>query len=202
MFSDGVLAIIITLLVLELHVPEVESGHLLEGLLEQWPTYVAYTISYLYVAIVWLNHRSVFMRIRVMDRGLHWANMGVLFTTALLPFTTAVLARALELGDAEDIRTAVGLYGLIAIVGSLSWLVLFHYLGTHPQLLDRDASATFFATQRLSALAGVPLNGVAMLVGYVLEPVLALLLFLTWPALWALRDEGPFEKVARRRSGT
>ena len=87
-FSDGVLAIIITLLVLELKPPQGEPGRLLAGLLAQWPTYLAYVTSYLYVAVIWLNHKATFKRIHTIDRGLHWANVGVLFTTALLPFAT------------------------------------------------------------------------------------------------------------------
>lgn len=80
-FSDGVLAIVITLLVLDLTTPEVEPGQLFAGLLQQWPTYLAYLTSFLYVAVVWLNHKSAFNRIRLADRGLLWANFAVLFTT-------------------------------------------------------------------------------------------------------------------------
>lgn len=63
-FSDGVFAIIITLLVLDVGVPEHEPGGLLEGLLAQWPTYLAYVTSYLYVGVVWLNHKATFRRIQ------------------------------------------------------------------------------------------------------------------------------------------
>ncbi|MEV2237910.1 TMEM175 family protein, partial [Micromonospora sp. NPDC049891] len=73
-FSDAVLAIIITLLVVDLRVPEVPPGRLLFGLLEQWPGYAAYLASYAYVAVVWLNHKSTFNRIKESDRGLHWVN--------------------------------------------------------------------------------------------------------------------------------
>src|SRR4051794_17180993 len=73
-FSDGVFAIIITLLVLDLRVPAVGRGALLTGLLQQWPAYVAYLTSFLYVGILWQNHHAVFHRIRYIDRGAHWAN--------------------------------------------------------------------------------------------------------------------------------
>lgn len=49
---------------------------------------------YLYVAVIWLNHKATFKRIHGIDRGLHWANIGILFTTALLPLSTAVIAHA------------------------------------------------------------------------------------------------------------
>jgi uncharacterized membrane protein len=77
--------------------------------LQQWPTYLAYVTSYLYVGVVWLNHKAEFRRIRWIDRGLHWVNIGVLFTTALLPFATAVMADAVQEGNQDDERTAVGL---------------------------------------------------------------------------------------------
>jgi uncharacterized membrane protein len=77
-FSDGVFAIVITLLVLDLRPPRVKAGQLLRGLLEQWPTYTAYVTSYLYVAVVWLNHKAAFQRIRWLDRGTSWANFGIL----------------------------------------------------------------------------------------------------------------------------
>src|SRR5690242_15895279 len=91
-FSDSIFAIIITLLVLDLKPPQIEPSRLLFGLLQQWPTYLAYVTSYCYIAVVWLNHKHAFMRIRLMNRGLHWTNLGILFTTALLPFPTAVIA--------------------------------------------------------------------------------------------------------------
>lgn len=74
-FSDGIFAIIITLLVLDLATPDVEPSQLLSGLLEQWSAYLAYLTSYLYVAVVWLNHKGAFKRIHPIDRGLNWANI-------------------------------------------------------------------------------------------------------------------------------
>jgi uncharacterized membrane protein len=67
-FSDGVFAIVITLLVLDLRPPQVRPGHLLSGLIQQWPAYLAYVTSYIYVAVVWLNHKGAFMRIGRVDR--------------------------------------------------------------------------------------------------------------------------------------
>jgi hypothetical protein len=93
-FSDGVFAITITLLVLNLEVPEHPLGELLHALLSQWPSYVAFSVSFLYVGIVWLNHHALFRLVRHSSLGLNWANLGVLFGTVLLPFPTAVLAGA------------------------------------------------------------------------------------------------------------
>ncbi|KPH98945.1 protein of unknown function DUF1211 [Actinobacteria bacterium OK006] len=98
-FSDGVLAIVITLMVLHLKPPPIDAGRLLVQLLNQWPTYPACVASYLCIAVVWLNHKAALQRIKVMTRGLHWANLGVLFSTALLPWPTALASEAIAEGN-------------------------------------------------------------------------------------------------------
>jgi hypothetical protein len=77
-FSDGVLAIAITLLVLDLRPPAHAPGQLVTGLLGQWPAYLGFVTSFLYIAVIWLNHHQTFARIRTVDRGLHFANIAVL----------------------------------------------------------------------------------------------------------------------------
>jgi uncharacterized membrane protein len=153
-FSDSVLAIIITLLVLDLRAPDVPPGQMHSALLQQWPTYVAYVTSYLYVGVVWTNHKAAFRRIRFVDRGLHWANLGILFTTALLPFPTAVIAKAMQHGNLADERMAVGLYAMIGSLLCASWLAFFHYLGRHPYLVKEDVHERFFPAEQTRALAG------------------------------------------------
>jgi TMEM175 potassium channel family protein len=132
-FSDGVFAIVITLLVLDLRVPDVPKGQMWSGLLAQWPGYVAYIASFLYVAVVWLNHKAAFNRIKCMDRGLRWANLGVLFFTALLPFPTLLVSHALREDNLADQRTAVVAYALASALLCTSWLVFFHYLAHQPR---------------------------------------------------------------------
>ena len=107
--SDGVFAITITLLVLEIHRPEgYEPGGLLHALLENWPSYLAYAVSFLYIGVLWLNHHSLFSKLRRVNLGFRWINLGILFTTAVLPFPTAVLASALAPGTSPyDQRVAV-----------------------------------------------------------------------------------------------
>lgn len=87
-FSDGVLAIIVTIMVLELKAPE-EPG--IEHLLRLWPTFVAYVLSYVYVAIYWVNHHRLFSHARRVDNALVWSNIALLFALSLVPFTTAYL---------------------------------------------------------------------------------------------------------------
>ena len=141
--SDGVFAITITLLVLEIHRPEnYKPDGLLHALLENWPSYLAYTVSFLYIGVLWLNHHSLFSKLRRMNLGLRWINLGILFTTAVLPFPTAVLASALVPGSSSyDQRVAVTVYALAAAAMSASWLPVFPYLRDHQELLEPSATA-------------------------------------------------------------
>lgn len=88
-FSDGVLAIIITIMVLELKVPHQEG---LQNLWAVWPTFLGYVLSYAYLAIYWVNHHRLFSKARVVTNKLLWSNVLVLFALSLIPFATAYLS--------------------------------------------------------------------------------------------------------------
>jgi uncharacterized membrane protein len=188
-FSDGVFAIAITLLVLDLTVPEFESGQLLHDLGHLWGAYIAYVSSFLYIGVIWLNHHNAFTRIARIDWGLQWANLGLLFTTALLPFPTAVLSSALQSGGTGDRRTAVVLYALVAGAMAAMWLGLFHRLSRHPELTDGEGDAAFFGMERRRAWLGIGLYGAAACVGLI-YPIAALPFFLVLPVFYALTSEG------------
>ncbi|MFG1870755.1 TMEM175 family protein [Micromonospora arborensis] len=192
-FSDGVFAIIITLLVLDLQPPRVERGQLLHALIEQWPAYLAYVTSYVFVAVSWLNHRSAFNRVTSSGKGLQWYNLAVLFSTALLPFATSVLSQALREGDQADQRAGVVLYGLVGGLLAVTWLGLYHYLARHHDLLDETVSGAFFPTERARAAAGVLGYALAILVGYLVNPLFALAIFLLLPIFYSLTSSGLYE---------
>src|SRR3982074_1122672 len=134
-FSDSVLSITITLLVAEIVRPEHAPGQLLERLAAQWARYIAVLASFCYAGVIWLNHRAVFARVRYCDRSLHFANLFLLLTSALIPFPTAVLSAALQSGSEFDGRVAATLYAAIAGSMCLSWLLVFHVLSIHPYLV-------------------------------------------------------------------
>jgi uncharacterized membrane protein len=186
--SDGVFAIIITLLVLDLLLPEGPPGHLLTRLIDRWPTYVAYVASYLLIGVVWLTHVSAFDHIRHMDDGLQWCNLAVLSTTGLLPFPTAVLAQAIGSGSLADERVAVGLYGALGALTTLSWLLFFQYMSRHPALLVRVPRFARFSGER--AVIGSVLYLAGALCGVLVSPLLALAIFVVLPIFYAFTTEG------------
>jgi uncharacterized membrane protein len=201
-FSDGVLAIIITLLALDLRPPEAAPGELDKGLTDQWPTYLAFLTSFLYVGVVWLNHHAVFRRIRLVDRGLHWTNLGLLFTTALLPFPTAVVADAVEAGEPADARTAVVLYAAVGSLLCVSWLVFFFYLAAHPELAEDGIEQKFFERECLRPLVGLLLYVLAGVLGVAIDPAIALAVFLFVPSFYAVTSHGLDELPRVVRRGT
>jgi uncharacterized membrane protein len=92
-FSDGVLAIIITIMVLELKVPH-ESG--LVALTGMWPTFFSYALSYLFVGTVWINHHHLIRHTERAEPGVIWANLLLLFFVSLIPFFTAYMAEKMD----------------------------------------------------------------------------------------------------------
>lgn len=114
-FSDGVFAIVITLLVLELRPPHEASFAALASL---WPSFVAYAVSYLFLAIVWVNHHHVFEYPEDASRSLVWANFAHLFSVSLVPFTTAWIA------DSELAPLPVSLYAVVFALINVSYVML------------------------------------------------------------------------------
>jgi uncharacterized membrane protein len=189
-FSDAIIAIVITLLVLDLRPPQTEPGGLLAGLLDEWPTYLAYAASYVYLAVIWMNHKAAFTRIREMDIGLQWMNLGILATLALVPWPTAVIAETARTGNLADQKVAVALYALIGALLCLSWLLFFSYLARHPDLTKEEVDDSYFAHERPRALIGVMLYLAAGIAGVLLHPLVASAVFLLLPVFYAFTSHG------------
>lgn len=107
-FSDGVLAIAITLLVLNIHVPSPHSPRSLATELgEQWPSYAAYLTSFLTIGIIWINHHAMFRRLQYVDHTIMTLNVLLLLTIGLLPFTTALAAEYVNESHGQHLAAAV-----------------------------------------------------------------------------------------------
>ena len=115
-FSDGVFAIAITLLILEVRLQHAgAAGNLSNALLALWPFYFAYALSFFVILVTWMAHHQLFRLVRATSRSIQLANGCVLFYVTFIPFPTAVLAA--NLGGAEA-RTAVAFYCGTFVVGS------------------------------------------------------------------------------------
>jgi len=135
-FSDGVIAVAITLLVLDLVVPPLRHGHTLAGDLgHEWPDFVAYGVSFVTVGIIWMNHHVMISRLRVADHFVHFVNLLLLMSIVLLPFTTALMARYLQARHGESL--AAGVYGgSLLLMGTLFSLLHHHILARRPELMS------------------------------------------------------------------
>jgi uncharacterized membrane protein len=115
-FSDGVLAVAITLLVLNIQVPSPSAHtHLGAELARQWPQYAAYATSFLTIGIIWKNHHVMISRLREADHNILMLNLILLLTVGVIPFATALLATYLRLGHGQNLAAAV--YG-----GRICWV--------------------------------------------------------------------------------
>jgi uncharacterized membrane protein len=107
-FSDGVIAVAITLLVLNIDLPHLEPGQSLTGgLIGQWQVYVAYVVSFLTIGIIWINHHVMIGRLRETDRTILFLNLLLLMSIAVLPFATRLMAAYLKERHGQHVATAV-----------------------------------------------------------------------------------------------
>jgi uncharacterized membrane protein len=128
--SDGVFAIIITLLVLEIQVPDLAGGQTLtEALAEVRTSFIGFLISFVVVAISWAGHRDLFAHIRRTDRSLVWLNIVYLLPLCLLPFGAALISRF----DREPV--GLRMYGLVLLFIALTRLAVWLYATNRPHLL-------------------------------------------------------------------
>lgn len=114
-FSDGVIAIIITIMVLELRPPHEPT---LEALRELAPTFLSYVLSFIYIAIYWNNHHHMLYVAKSVNGAILWANMGLLFCLSLVPFTTAWL------GETEGAPLPTAIYGASLILPAFAYVTL------------------------------------------------------------------------------
>ncbi len=114
-FSDGVLAIIITIMVLELKVPHGEKLSALKALL---PVFLSYVLSFVYIGIYWNNHHHLLHTVNKVGGGMLWANLHLLFWLSLFPFATAWM------GENHFSPLPTALYGTVLFMAALAWLLL------------------------------------------------------------------------------
>jgi TMEM175 potassium channel family protein len=133
-FSDGVFAVAITLLVLDLKVSGPGHGSLTHQLADEWPSYVAYVVSFMVIGIIWVNHHTLLGRFARIDRTLLFLNLLLLMFITVIPFPTSLFAQYLRAGG-RDSHVAAALYGVVMEAMGLSFIAMFSWGGRHPELL-------------------------------------------------------------------
>lgn len=137
-FSDGVIAIAITLLVLEIRVPEPVDGgrHLGHDLAQQWPSYAAYVVSFLTIGIIWINHHATLRRLRVVDHTLLLLNLALLLMIGVIPWSTALLAAYLR--EPHGDRVAAVIYGGSFLLVTAAFYALQRHILFHANRLTHE----------------------------------------------------------------
>jgi uncharacterized membrane protein len=182
--TDGVIAVIITIMVLELKAP---AGTDLKALNDSGPVFLAYVLSFIYVAIYWNNHHHYFHLVRKVNGAVLWANFHLLFWLSLVPFSTAWM------GEHAFAPLPTALYGMSLLMPALAWVVMqrtiFRAEGGHSALqtvLGRDLKATI---SPLLYASGIALSFVAAWA--------ALLCYAAVAVIWLMPDKR-IERLAER----
>ena len=135
-FSDGVFAVAITLLVLEIGIPT--GDDLWSKLGDEWPSFASFFVSVWVIGIIWVNHHGVIDHLKQADRGVLYLNLLVLMSVVLIPFSTALMAEHLKSGDDENVAAAV--YAGSFVLMSVSFASLWEYITRHRELLGVELS--------------------------------------------------------------
>jgi uncharacterized membrane protein len=176
--SDGVFAIIITILVLEIAVPEdLSEQSLIEALDDLRPTLVAWVISFLLTGMFWVAHRDLFARVCVVNRDLVWLNLLFLLPVSLIPFVSSVL------GQYPNAPVAMHLYGVVLITATLMRFVIYRYMAKRPALLWPDVSIDRSSLGVALTVAPIAVYLLAMVVADA-STALSAVLFFSVPVLY------------------
>lgn len=182
-FSDGVIAIIITIMVLELKVPHSPD---FQALLPLWPVFMSYVLSFIYVGIYWNNHHHMLHAVKEVSGGVLWANLHLLFWLSLIPFVTAWM------GENHFETGPTAAYGFVLFMCSIAYLLLARALvAKHPKNATLAEALGDDRKGKLSCvlyLVGVALSWFAAWLGFIFYAAVAV--------VWLIPDRRIEDKVA------
>ena len=187
MFSDGVFAIAITLLVLELNVPESDFNDLWAGIAHQWPAYLAYVISFITIGGIWAVHHRIFRRLRYANQRLTVLNLLLLMAVAFLPFPTKLMAEAFHNEGAA--RAAAIFYGGSLLAISLLLSALWGSVSLDRDILKPEVSDDEIKSIALTTAPSIGLYG-AMIALAFFAPRVAIFGYLVIAIVALLRSHG------------
>ncbi len=181
-FSDGVYAIVATLLVLELRVPVlsvINSTEFLHALRDLVPEFIAFAVSFFTVGIYWVNHHYFFHGVQKSDWKLLWSNNHHLFWIATIPFTTQIV------GKYHTLKWAVGIYGFDMALAALSIMMMIHYVFFHSKLMYPGFPEERKRSEFRRGMRGVYLYFIASALAFI-NVYIALAIFIIVPLMYVI----------------
>jgi uncharacterized membrane protein len=153
--SDGVIAIAATLLVLEIKAVPAGTHSLSQALLDRWPSYLGYVVSFSVIGLIWVAHHGMFERVHAVDRPLLFLNLGLLLLVAFIPFPTEILARFISAGG-RSASIATAFYSLImTLIGIVFTLQWWHLARHHDLMVDTVRPEQIRRSLRLSSVSPI-----------------------------------------------
>lgn len=178
-FSDGIFAIIITLLVLEIKVPHIHeynsANELMQALFGLLPKFISWIISFFTVAVIWVNHHKIFKQIKQLDSGIFWRNAFLLLWTSFIPFPTAVL------GDYPNNKVSIVLYGTVMSLMALSFTLMRLYAISKNEVLEDAVNLEAFKRETKLSLIFGPLMYLSGLAVGSIHPYLSFSVYIAIP---------------------
>ena len=195
-FSDGVLAIAITLLVLEIKIEPEALVHPWKALADEWPSYLAYVTSFLTIGGVWIAHHALFHNLKLVDPFVMRLNLLLLMLVSFLPFPTGLMAEALQGSTAAE-RAALVVYGAAAGTLELIAAALTRYVAANPEL-QKPGLPPLTAREPRRGGFRAALYALAVLVGILLLPRAAVFVYFGVAALAVLSPRGELKLTLTR----
>ena len=186
-FSDGVIAIIITIMVLELKVPEKADLH---SLLQLYPVFLSYLLSFIFVGIYWNNHHHTFQVVKTVNGAVLWANMHLLFWLSLVPFVTSWM------GGHHFSRWPVMVYGIILLMNGVAYTILTLVL------INNEGSGSVLAGaigKDRKGKASIALYLLAIISSW-LNPNISLAIYVFVALMWLIPDKRIESRVKQQAS--
>ncbi|MGZ3423774.1 MAG: TMEM175 family protein [Polyangiales bacterium] len=174
-FSDGVLAIIITILVLELKVPHEADLH---ALLRLWPVMLGYVLSFVYIGIYWNNHHHLFHAAKKVSGWVLWANLHLLFWLSLVPFVTGFI------GEHHQASLPTALYGFVLIMAAVAYTILVRVIVAQE---GKDSEVATAIGSDAKGWLSLAIYAVAIGLAFV-RPWISQVLYASVAAVWFIPD--------------
>jgi uncharacterized membrane protein len=188
-FTDGVIAVIITIMVLELKAPHEPTW---SALLQNWPIFLSYVLSFTYVGIYWNNHHHMLHMVEHVDGKVMWANLFFLFWLSLFPFVTSWLNEAHDRADPVPAAVPTALYGFVLMMAAAAWIPLYRCLVACNGGKKSDLAKALGKDWR--GKVSVLIYAAAIAVAF-FSPIIACAMYAVVAALWFIPDRRIESKV-------